>query len=182
MPPKRKRYSSRSHEHYEFDDSNNNYNEFIDIPNPDDSGESDGGSDDEDLDENSDQDTDIEDVLAEHSYKKISKTYTDNQKKLENEHLYEWVSGEKKYDSNLQNEFLLGNAEKAKIRGPSPVELLELFLPDDMKNYIIEATNDNAYNLTKIGLKTFLGVIILSSIRGNLREITGHQTLYCLAI
>ena len=52
MPPKRKRCSSRSHD--EFDDSNNNYNEFIDIPNPDDSGESDGGSDDEDLDENSD--------------------------------------------------------------------------------------------------------------------------------
>ena len=74
MPPKRKRCSSRSHD--EFDDSNNNYNEFIDIQNPDDSEDSDGGSDDEDLDENSDQDTDIEDMLAQHSYKKISKTYT----------------------------------------------------------------------------------------------------------
>ena len=39
----------------------------------DDSGESDGGSDNEDLDENSDQDTDIEDVLAQHSYNKFSK-------------------------------------------------------------------------------------------------------------
>ena len=82
---------------------------------------------------------------------------------MENEHLYEWVSGEKKCDSNLQNELLLSNAEKAKIRGSSPVELFELFFSDDMENYIIEATNDNDYNLTKIDLKTFLGVIILSS-------------------
>ena len=160
MPRKRKRCSSRSHKHYEFDDSNNNYNEFIDIPNPDDSGESDRGSDDEDLDENSDQHTDIEEVLAQHSYKKISKTYTDNQKKLENEHLYEWVNGEKNYDSNLQNELLLSNAEEEKIRGSSPLELFKLFFSDDMKNYIIEATIVNGYNLTKIDLETFLGVII----------------------
>ena len=82
MPPKRKRCSSRSREQYEFDNSTNNYSEFIDIPNPDDSGELDGECDDEDLDENSDQDTDIEDVLAQHSYKKITTTYTDNKKKI----------------------------------------------------------------------------------------------------
>ena len=77
--------------------------------------------------------------------------------------MYEWVSGEKMYDSNLQNELLLSNAEKGQIRGFSPVELFELFFSDDMKNYITEATNDTGYNLSKIGLETFLGVIILSS-------------------
>jgi len=44
MPPKRRRSSARSHICHKFDDSDN-YDEIIDIPNPDDSGDSDAGFD-----------------------------------------------------------------------------------------------------------------------------------------
>jgi len=164
MPPKRKRSSARNHVRHEFDDSDNNYDEIIDIPNPDDSGDSDAGSDDEHFDDGSnDHYEDIEDLLSQYSYRKISKTYTDNQSKLEIDHTYKWVRGEKVYDTDVRNELLLNIAQKEKIRGFSYVELFELFFSDAIKSYIIEATNENGYNLSKIDLETFLGIIILSS-------------------
>lgn len=164
MSPKRKRNSTVSHIRYEFDDSDNNYDELIDIPNPDHSGDSDAGTGDEQFeDESNDHCEDIEDLFLQYSYRKISKTYTDSQNKLEHDHIYRWVNGEKVHDTDIRSESLLTNSQKAKIRQSSYVELFEMFFSDAMKNYVMEATNENGYNLSKVDLETFLGVIILSS-------------------
>jgi len=180
MPPKRKR--SSAHVHYEFHNSDNNYNEIIDIPNPDDSGDSDAGSDGEQFDDgNNDHYEDTEDLFSQYLYRQISKTYTDNQSKLESYHTYKWISGEKVYDTDVRNELLLNNAQKEKIRGSSHVELFELFFSDDMKNYVMEATIENGYSLSKIDLETFLGVIILSSFnkRKSQRDWSSDALLSC---
>ncbi|XP_058789591.1 piggyBac transposable element-derived protein 3-like [Phymastichus coffea] len=160
--PKRKKSFADQHELYESNDSDDDYAELINLPNPDDSGDSDEESDNEDF-HSSNLDGNIEDFLSQYTYRKISKCYRDDQTKLENEHVYQWVDGEKIYNNDIQNELLLSNTEKAKICISSYVELFEMFFTDDMKNYIIEATRENGYDLSKIDLNTFLGVIILSS-------------------
>lgn len=158
MPPKRARNSANSQILREFDDSNNNYDEIIDLPNPDDSGDSDSGSEGDQFDHEN-----TENIVSQYSYRTISKTYSDSQSKLENDHIYKWVTGEKINNAILQNELLLNNIQKTKICGSSPVELFELFFSDNMKSYISEATNENGYDLSRMELETFLGIIILSS-------------------
>ncbi|XP_058795113.1 piggyBac transposable element-derived protein 3-like [Phymastichus coffea] len=83
--PKRKKSFADQHELYESNDSDDDCAELIDLPNPDDSGDSDEESDNEDF-HSSNLDGNIEDLLSQYTYRKISKCYRDDQTKLENEH------------------------------------------------------------------------------------------------
>lgn len=133
MPPKRAQNSANSQILREFDDSNNNYDEIIDLPNQDDSGDSDSGGVLHNAQGDQFDHGDTENIVSQYSYKTISKTYSDSQSKLENDHIYKWVTGEKMNNAILQNKLLLNNTRKIKICGSSPVELFELFFLDDMK-------------------------------------------------
>jgi len=81
---------------------------------------------------------------------------------LEPNYTYVWANGEKKYDKYPKNENLLSEKTKQFICDSSYIQLFELFFSTDLKNYIIESTRRNDYNLTLDDLDIFLGIIIIS--------------------
>lgn len=129
--------------------------ETVLIPNPDDSGPSD--------DSFSDSDSDRDEKLPSVTFRRASKNYQADQAKLEKDHEFQWVNGEKKYSDNIKNEILLSTSEKRKIRKSEPVELFETFFSIEMKKYIIDACKENGFDLPLVDLDTFIGIIIMSS-------------------
>jgi len=101
--------------------------------------------------------------LSQYSYKKVFSLYVEDQIKLEKDHIYVWVDGEKKYNNNLENLCFLSDSQKRTISNYSHVELFEQFFSDDMKNYIVQVTNENGYALTLGDLNIFIGILILST-------------------
>ncbi|XP_034935816.1 piggyBac transposable element-derived protein 3-like [Chelonus insularis] len=97
MSRKRPRQSIPSHVEFEIDTSDDNCDELVAIPNPDNSGCS------------SDSDSDFEsnDHLSSIAYKQASENYTDNQCKLEGDHQYKWMVGEKSYPNETEDKLLL---------------------------------------------------------------------------
>jgi len=77
------------------------------------------------------------------SYKLIYEQYSPTQKNLENDHKYEWASGEKLYDKIPVNEYLLKESNIQKISSSSPTELFEMFFSSEIKTYILEASAEN---------------------------------------
>ena len=59
---------------------------------------------------------------------------------------------------------MLTDKTKKIIRNYSFVELFELYFSKEMKNYIVDCTNQNGYPLTLDDFDTFIGIIILSII------------------
>jgi len=55
------------------------------------------------LNDDHDNSDDIDYILSQYSYKKVFSSYVKDQTKLEKDHTYVWVDGEKKYDNNLEN-------------------------------------------------------------------------------
>lgn len=127
MSSKRKKNYSRNHTEYEFDDSDNFYDEIVQLPNENDSGDSDSDLDDESYVEEENMKNYLEDLIDQYSYKKLFNMYIEDQSKLENDHNYVWVDGEKEHRNYLQDEFLLNKSQKKKIHSSSYVELFELF-------------------------------------------------------
>ena len=140
-------------------------NEYVIIPDPDNSG-SDG--DFESDDENFEPEISFPSV----SYQSIFHNYTETQKKLEPNHEFSWNDGEKVFSGNLDDKLLLSDAVQKKILSLLPVELFELFFSVEIKNYIIEGSEENGLHLSVNELDTFLGILLLSSynIRNDQRE------------
>lgn len=156
MPPKAKRAkkSNKRQPEYEFDDSNDAYDEIVLIPDAYDSGSSD----------DFDSETETYENEPQSFFRETYKRYTDNQIKLEKNHTYQWVNGETTSTGNLENLLLLTDTNKKKINESSPVELFENFFCDEIKNYIIEATSENGLDLSLQDFNTFVGIIILTAI------------------
>jgi len=153
MSQKRKRRSASSHVMYEVETSNDNYDEVVTVPNPDYS-----GSDASDFDDYSD------DGIANITYREACKTYTEDQTKLEGNHIFHWVEGEKKYLDDIEDKILLKESTKKKIQDSKPVEFFETFFSVEMKQYIIDACKENNFDLKLQDLNTFVGIIILTSV------------------
>ena len=85
-----------------------------------------------------------------------------NQSMLEPNHHYEWVPGEKKYTEILQDKILLSATNKKMMQSMSYVQLFELYYSTEIKNNIIDCTQENGYPLTLEEFHVFLGIIILS--------------------
>lgn len=106
----KRKISKVTEENYSDDDEDISEGEECFIPHSDDS-DVDGCIN----DENSDEDDDI--PLSNISYKKISEQYTRTQKKLEENHIFSWIEGEKVYDTKfLQSQILLSEGMKESIR------------------------------------------------------------------
>jgi len=84
-------------------------------------------------------------------------------KNLENDHKYEWASGEKVYDKIPVNEYLLKESDIKKISSSSPTELFEMFFSSKIKTYILEASAENGLTMSLFDLDIFIGIIILST-------------------
>lgn len=153
---RRKRLRSTNHPEPECE------NDFIFEKEDSDNSDSDCGSEDFGNDENSDWLVHLTDIIPKTSYEKTLEQYTDDQKKLEPNHTYEWVDGEKRIDEIPTDEFLLPESTKKQIRNASFTEVFEYFFSTELKNYIIESTNLNGYELTMDDLNAFVGIIIIS--------------------
>jgi len=136
--------------YYEVDTSENNFDEIITVPNPDDSGS-----------DNSDSDADWNEEVANIIYREACKIYTEDQAKLEGNHEFYWVD-EKKYPDIIEDNIMLKKSMKKEIQDSEPVELFETFFSIKMKQYIIDASEENDFNLQLQDLNTFLGIIILT--------------------
>lgn len=153
MSRKRPRQSIPSHVEFEMDTSDDNCDELVAIPNPDNSGCS------------SDSDSDFEsnDHLSSITYKQASENYTDNQCKLEGDHQYKWMVGEKSYPNETEDKLLLTDGVKKSIQKSEPIQLFEKFFCMEMKTYIIDSCKENGFELQLDDLNTFIGIIIVSS-------------------
>lgn len=159
MSKRRRTYSSSDHE---FDSSDEEDEEIRTVlPDPDDSGCSDDDADDE-----------FDNFLEKNVFREASKHYTNDMAKLEKNHIYEWIDGEKAYSNDVENTLLLSDSDKRKIKNMSPVELFESFFSNDIKNYIIQSTKINGYDLTMSELNIFIGIIIFSGY--NMRKSQRH--------
>jgi len=127
--------------------------ETILIPNADNSGSSD----------DSDSDTYCDENLPSVTYKKVAKNYQADQAKLENDHKYEWIDGERTYFDKIADEILLSKSVKDEIRKSEPVQLFNSFFSIEMKEYIIDACKENGLDLWLDDLDTFIGIIIVTS-------------------
>ncbi|XP_034934180.1 piggyBac transposable element-derived protein 3-like, partial [Chelonus insularis] len=153
MSRKRPRQSIPSHVEFEMDTSDDNCDELVAIPNPDNSGCS------------SDSDSDFESIdhLSSITYKQASENYTDNQCKLEGDHQYKWMVGEKSYPNETEDKLLLTDGVKKSIQKSEPIQLFEKFFCMEMKTYIIDSCKENGFELQLDDLNTFIGIIIVSS-------------------
>jgi len=95
-----------SKEGLEIDDSNK---EMIMIPNVDGSGDEDEESEDED------EICSSLGWLSKVSYEKVCKSYTEDQKKLEIDHQYNWVDEETVHPNKIENNILLSDNQKRRL-------------------------------------------------------------------
>lgn len=140
----------------EMDTSEDDDDEMVRIPNPDDSESSD--------DPNADSDSASDNEFSRITFREARKNYTENQSKLETDHQYNWIDGEKSYTDDIDDELRLSQSVIRDIQKSEPVELFEKFFTNSMKKYIIEACKENNFDLNLDDLNTFIGIIILSSI------------------
>lgn len=160
MSRKRPRPSVSSYKEYETDSSENDFEENVIIPNPDKSGSDDSDSD-YDCDSDSDSEKDMK--VSTITYRQALQTYSENQGKLENDHVFIWKDGEKIHEDIFENKVLLTGSVKKNIRESEPMKLFETFFSNEMKQYIIDACKENKYDLELLDLNTFIGIIILTS-------------------
>lgn len=132
--------------------------ETLIIPNAENSGSSDS---DNDSDNGSDKYCD--DKLPKITYKRASKSYHADQGKLEKNHEFEWVIGERIYSDIIEDKILFPRSTKDKILQSEPIELFETFFSIEMKQYIIDASKENGFDLSLVDLNTFIGIVITSS-------------------
>lgn len=149
---------NRSNMKYETDDSCENYNELVMLPDPDDS----GCDDDSDEDDSNDV-AEFNDALDYMSYEKVCHSYSENQKNLQPNHEYQWKEGEKVYSEEVKDSLFLNDSTKKMIYNSSPVQLFEMFFCRAIKDYIIAATKENGFDLSLLLLNAFIGIIIFSS-------------------
>ncbi|XP_066597935.1 piggyBac transposable element-derived protein 3-like [Prorops nasuta] len=101
---KRKRQVRMSEIESDDDSSHEDSSQIILIPDPNYSGDNDSGSDDENYND-----------FPCTSYKKVYQGYSANLTKLDAEHEYNWVDGEKKCKDQIENETLLSDSQKKMI-------------------------------------------------------------------
>lgn len=161
MSRKRPIRSVSSHIECETDSTDDHFDKIVVIPNPDYS-----GPDDSDFNCESDSDSDSEGNIkvVNISYREALQSYSENQDKLEKNHVYIWRDGEKRHPDIAGEKVLLTESTKKNIRESEPVKLFESFFSIEMKQYIIDACKENEYVLELHDLNTFIGIIILSSI------------------
>lgn len=147
-------------------DDQGNSDDYLFIPDPNDSGSDDSESNDSENDSELDEEENLLEKLENEfppvSYSKILDEYAEDQRKLEPNHVFDWQDGEVIYTDVPENEILLKENDKLQISNSSFVETFEFFFSSEFKEYIVEATNNNGYALSMDEFDTFLGIIILS--------------------
>ena len=161
MPPKKRSKHSHQQYHIETEENDENFDDIM-IPSLDDSQDSESDSNSENENEFTYLSSFLENPIPTISYNQVLDSYSENQKKLEPNHVYEWLDGGKVYGEELRSQVLLSESVRKKILDYSLTDLFELFFSDELKAFIVEATVCNGGDLILQDLETFLGIIILS--------------------
>ncbi|XP_058809866.1 piggyBac transposable element-derived protein 3-like [Phymastichus coffea] len=96
------------------------------------------------------------------SYNNVYDSYTSSQKKLEDNHKYEWIKGEYSHNNTLSNELFLSKNNVSAILKSIPTELFEYYFSLELKSYIIKCSKINDYDITVTDLEIFIGIIIFT--------------------
>lgn len=143
----------------EFEYDNNIDIALIPDPNTSDiEDESEGDGTDSD---NESENCDVGDKVM--SYRQVYNNYSNNQKYLEKDHQYSWADTEKVYPDAISNEYLLKESDQKAIYNSSPVEIFEMFFSNSMKEYIVQASQENRLKISLHELEVFIGIIILTT-------------------
>ena len=73
------------------------------------------------------------------------------------------MNGETIYPDETEEKIQLTESVRRNIRKSEPVGLFETFLCNKMKEYIIDACQENGFDLQLDNLNTFIGIIMISS-------------------
>lgn len=104
-------------------------------------------------------------------YQAVYDSYDSHQKLLEPNQTYEYVDGECVSEPfSTEEKLFLTSEQKQSISELSKIDLFELFFSQEVKNYIIEATAENNYELGMERLETFVGILIFSIVNGRKHE------------
>lgn len=139
---------------YKSDSSDNDSDDNVLISDPGYSGPDDSGSD---------SDSDFEHEMSNITYKKACASYSEKQDKLEKDHEFIWIEGEKLHLDTCEDKVLLYESQKKKIRESEPFQWFETFFSIEMKKYMIDACINNSYDLKLQDLATFIGIVIFST-------------------
>lgn len=131
--------------------------------------DSDGGSDSENESEmNSDT------YLPRGSYEQVKSVYNNRQKRLEENHDFQWVEGAYENlddeggfisaDGEEYREICLNHDVKMELKSKNAKELFELFFSSEIKEHIIESSSERGLNITVETLDAFVGILVLSII------------------
>lgn len=145
----------------EFTDSDEDVLDMAFLPDAEESDQE--TSNDENISDD-ESDTDETQMVGGH-YEYFRDKYNANQKLLEPNHNYDWVQGESPcVNFPMDEEVYISVDQKTEILKSSHVQLFELFISDDLKQYIIDATMENGYELSMGQLNTFIGILITTII------------------
>ena len=112
-----------------------------------------------------------ENDIEEGTYEFFYDQYDSDQKLLEESHDYKWADGECKLDKfKCDEKIFLTEEQKILIANMNSVQLFELFFNKELKEYIIESTLENKFELSVDELNAFIGVFITSSFNARKKE------------
>ncbi|XP_058801365.1 piggyBac transposable element-derived protein 3-like [Phymastichus coffea] len=114
MPPKKR--SKNSDQQYDIETEENDENfDVIMIPSLDDSQDSESDSNSENENDHIDVCSFLENLIPTTLYNQVLDSYSENQKKLEPNHVYKWLDGEKVYGEKLTSEVFLSESDPLSI-------------------------------------------------------------------
>jgi len=96
------------------------------------------------------------------SYEHVRSSYTSTQKLLEPNHIYDWQNGA--YNDSFADDdtCCFNNTPILSLYNKNALELFELFFSSSMKNFIIEATSENNFELNGDDLEKFIVIIMIT--------------------
>lgn len=139
------------------DVDDNNYDQHIDVaflPTEDTSSDEDSVHDpDEDI---------LSCELPSGSYEHVRSSYTSTQKLLEHNHIYDWQNDAHNDISTDDDTCCSNHTPILSLRHKNALELFELFFSSSIKNYIIEATSENNFELNENDLEKFIVILVIT--------------------
>ena len=133
-------------------------------------------NEDESLDSDNATESDIEEeilfrLLPAGNYEQIKRSYTSFQKLLEPNHKYEWRENVSTYDDLPDTDAdTFDPSSILELQSKNSLELFELFCSHTMKNYIIEATTENNFDLNVDDLERFIVLIMITVINSRRQQ------------
>lgn len=111
-----------------------------------------------------------EDDIKGGNYEAFHMQNNSNQKLLENNHVYKWIPREVHDSINNSEEIFLSDELKHEIKLITFVEIFELFNSREIKEFIIQATRKNGYELSMDKFNAFVGILVTSIFNSRKKE------------